>query len=312
MRRVRTKGVVGLSIVLAGCAGPARPDVVERAPPPAPDGAPIYVAMSAAFVSDAGVEVYEEITAYLEARTGRDFEFVTGLAYETIDAMVAEGAVGIAFVCGYPYVLGRDRPEPVYELLAAPVMAAPRYGGRPVYFSDLIVRAGSRFETIEDLEGARFVYNEETSNSGYNMPRAYMIEHGLDRDGGGFFGEVVRSGSHEESIRMVAEGEADASFVDSLVLDYDRARGEAHAKGVRVIDSMGPAAVPPAVASTRLPAAIREQVRDVLLGMDEDERGRAILRKARLTEFVAVADDHYDDIRGWHAAAVEAGYQTLR
>jgi phosphonate transport system substrate-binding protein len=311
MQVVGAVSFVVMSMMFVACGSPVRSDAPQPEPPTDPDGAPIYVAMSAAFVSDAGVEVYEEITTYLEQRTGRDFEFVTGLAYETIDAMVAEGVVGVAFVCGYPYVLGRDRPDPIYELIAAPVMADPRYRGAPIYFSDLIVRADSKFESIEDLRGARYAYNEETSNSGYNMPRAYMIEHGLNV-ARGYFGEVVRSGSHEESIRMVAEGEADASFVDSLVLDYDRARGEPHARAVRVIESMGPAAVPPAVASTRLPAAIREEVRDALVGMAEDERGRQILEKARLARFVAVDDHHYDDIRAWHAAAVAAGYQTLR
>ena len=58
---------------------------------------------------------------------------------------------------------------------------------------------------------------------------------------------------------MVAAGEADASFVDSLVLDYDREKGLGHAKEVRVLESVGPAGICPLAASAKMPAELREK-----------------------------------------------------
>lgn len=180
-------------------------------------------------------------------------EFVTGLAYGTINGMLETGAVDCGFICGLPYVIMHDRPAPGAQLLAAPILKAPRYKGQPKYYSDLVVHKDSPYKTIHDLKGRAYVYNEELSNSGYNMPRYRLLQLGLTK---GFFGKVLRSGSHEESIRMVAAGEADASFVDSLVLDYDREKHLGHAAEVRVLESVGPAGICPLVMSSNLPAPL--------------------------------------------------------
>lgn len=267
------------------------------------------VALSAAFVSEQGVSVYQHIVEHLERKLGQDLELVTGLGYETINSMLADGAIDMAFVCGFPYVLLRDRPDPQVELVAAPVMKSARYQGKPVYYSDLIVGADSDIQSIQDLRGRTYVYNEETSNSGYNLPRARLIELGLT---GGFFGKVLRSGSHEESIRMVADGRADASFVDSLVLEYDQAHSGDAAMRVRVIESVGPSGIPPVVVRTAVPRAIRQELQHLLVTMHEDPAGRRILDQALVDRFVVVGDHDYDDIRKHRRAAEAAGFQTLR
>ena len=268
---------------------------------------PLRVAMSAAFVSERGVPVYGKIVDYLAEKSDVPLELVTGLAYTTINQMLEAGAVDYGFICGYPYILAHDQPVPKLELVAAPVPKDPRYLNRPVYFSDLVVRRDSPFKTLHDLRGRTFVYNEETSNSGYNMPRSHLVKLGLTN---GFFGKVLRSGSHEASIRMVAQGLADASFVDSLVLDYDRAKGIGDAAEVRVIDSLGPAATVPFVVSTA--AVIKAPLKARLLAMHEDPRGRQILDEAFLDRFAEVTDADYDGLRAMKKAAEEARFLEIR
>ncbi|MCP3138217.1 phosphate/phosphite/phosphonate ABC transporter substrate-binding protein [Pyxidicoccus xibeiensis] len=314
-------GLLGLVLLLPGCTGrdeAGDPPTVgqttasvqgEASREPQRSGPPIRIAMSAAFVSESGTGVYAKLADWLARELGRQVEFVSGFSYGTIDEMIDDGAVDVGFICGYPYVLKHDRPEPVVDVLAAPVVKSPRYKDQPLYFSDLIVREGSRFQRFEDLEGATLVYNEEKSNSGYNMPRSFLIERGLTK---GFFGKVIRSGSHEESIRMVAEGEADASFVDSLVLDYDREKGLGSAGQVRVLMSLGPEAIPPVVVSTQMAPELRERMRAALTHMHEDPEGRRILDEALLSRFAPVEDAHYDGIRRRHALAQRTGFMSLR
>jgi phosphonate transport system substrate-binding protein len=268
---------------------------------------PLRVAMSAAFVSERGVPVYAKIVDYLAAASDVRIELVTGLAYTTINQMLEAGAVDYGFICGYPYILAHDQPAPKVELVAAPVPKDPRYQHRPVYFSDLVVRNDSPFKTLNDLRGRTYVYNEESSNSGYNMPRAYLVELGLT---GGFFGKVIRSGSHEASIRMVADGLADASFVDSLVLDYDRAKGFGDAARVRVIHSLGPAATVPFVVSTA--ATMTAPLKARLLTMHEDPRGRQILDEALLERFSEISDADYDGLRAMKKAAEDARFPEIK
>ena len=265
--------------------------------------------MSAAFVSEAGTPVYEQITSYVSGKLGREVEFVTGFSYETINSMLESGAVDVGFVCGLPYVLLRDREAPAVQLLVAPVMKDARYRDQPKYYSDLIVRQGSDIQSIHDLRGRTYVFNETISNSGYNLPRFRLAQLGYAE---GFFGKVLRSGSHEESIRMVADGRADASFVDSLVLEYDLAHGLGVAKEVRVVESVGPAGIPPVVVSSHVPAELREQLEDVLVHMHEAPEGRRILDQALVARFTHVNDDNYDDVREMAQTAKTAGVTDIR
>jgi phosphonate transport system substrate-binding protein len=288
---------------VATAAGPEQTKVAS-----VPETRPLRVAMSAAFVSERGVPVYGKIVDYLGQKSGTPLELVTGLAYTSINQMLQAGVVDYGFICGYPYILARDQPVPKIELVAAPVPKDPRYRQKPVYFSDLIVRADSPFKSIQDLRGRTYVYNEETSNSGYNMPRSYLVKLGLTH---GFFGKVLRSGSHEASIRMVAQGLADASFVDSLVLDYDRTKGFADAARVRVIDSLGPAATVPFVVSTAaLPTSAPLKAR--LLTMHDDPLGRQILDEALLERFAEVSDADYDGLREMKKAAEDARFLEIK
>jgi phosphonate transport system substrate-binding protein len=136
-----------------------------------------------------------------------------------------------------------------------------------------------------------------------------MVQLGLTS---GFFGKVVRSGSHEESIRMVAAGEADASFVDSMVLDYDREKGTGHAHEVRVLESAGPAGICPVVSSAWLPKPTRDKIQRELERMHEDPEGKKILDSALLAKFVVVEDSNYDDVRAMKTAAEMAGYTVIK
>lgn len=311
--------VVGiLALIALGIAGVLRS---RTGPPPAtaaPQASaetggevsrPIRIVMSAAFVSESGVGVYEQISKYLAEKAGLKTEFVTGLSYKTINEMLTSGAVDCGFVCGLPYVLLHDRPDPAADLLVAPIMKAARYKGQPKYYSDLIVRKDSPYQTIHDLKGTTYVYNDELSNSGYNLPRYRLVQLGLTS---GFFGKVVRSGSHEESIRMVASGKADASFVDSLVIDYDREKKLGHAHEVRVIESVGPAGICPLVVSTKLPPDVGEKLRKHLTTMHDDPVGRKILDDALLDRFAVVDDKNYDDIREMKEAAEKVGFTTIK
>jgi phosphonate transport system substrate-binding protein len=284
----------------------------QRAPeasPTSPASKPIRVVMSAAFVSESGVGVYEDITKYLSEKSGLRVEFITGLSYGTISEMLASGAVDCGFICGYPYVLMHDQPKPAVDLLAAPVMKASRYKGQPKYYSDLIVHKDSPYKTLHDLKGRTYVYNDELSNSGYNMPRHRLLELGLTS---GFFGTVLRSGSHEESIRMVATGRADASYVDSLVLDYDREKGLGFARDVRVLESLGPAGICPIAVSTSVPAETRGRLQKALVTMHEDPKGRKILDDALVDRFAVVEESNYDDIRAMKAAAEKANFTKIK
>jgi phosphonate transport system substrate-binding protein len=263
----------------------------------------------ASFLAENARPFYERLAAYMGRRLGEPTELVAGLPLEERHQRLDDGRIQLAFICGLPYAEKFDRVDRPVELLCAPVMAHPRYGGRPVYFTDVIVRADSPLKTFGDLRGRSYAYNDARSNSGYVVPRHHLLSLG---ETAGYFGRIVASGAHQTSIRLVREGAVDASGIDSTVLELEMAREPALVTDLRVIDTIGPFPIPPVVASSRVPEPQQARLRAVLLGMDGEPEGRAVLAEGLVARFVAVADRDYDPIRAMVRQARAAGFLELR
>lgn len=180
------------------------------------------------------------------------------------------------------------------ELLAAPVLEGERFQGKPVYFSDVIVRRDSPFQTFADLRGRSWAYNEPNSHSGYNVVRYRLAQIGGQR---GYFGRAVQSGFHQRSLRMVAAGEIDASAIDCQVLQIELRDHPELAAQIRIIDALGPSPIQPVVANTRLPESLRGELRAVLLSMGHDPAARPMLARGFVAGFASVSERDYDPIR---------------
>lgn len=273
----------------------------------------VKMVVTAAIVSDKGMGVYEEMARYFSTKLGWDVKIVSGLSYSETDHMLDKGAVQIGYVCGLPYV--HKLMEGKYELLAVPIMALKKdaypdvkgYENTPgKYYSYTIVHKDSPIKTWSDLKGKTYAFNDMNSNSGYNLPRAKLVSIGAK--GWDYFSKVVVSGSHEESIRLVANKTVDASSVDSLVLDYDRFIKDPAATNVRIIEHLGPAGTPPIVISKKADPSIKQPLQAVMLNMHKDPEGMKILEKALTLRFAPPDDKNYDDVRAYEKQAKAAGF----
>lgn len=240
------------------------------------------------------------ITRYLGRKLGLRAEFVDDISWRERERQFDAGEIQLCWLCGLPYARKADRPAPEIELLATPVMAAARYGGQPVYFSDVVVRQRSRFGSFNDLRGASWAYNEPDSHSGYNVVRHHLRQLGKTN---GYFGGIVESGAHQVSLKMIVDGDIDASAIDSTVLEAEFARVPHLRSSIRIIDTLGPSPMPPWVMRKNLPVALKQLLRAVFLGMGDDAEGRDILRTWGMARFVAVNDATYDPIRVMSADA---------
>lgn len=122
--------------------------------------------VTAAFVSEKGMPVYQEIASYLGKKLKLDARVISGLSYSESDMLLKQGIIQAGFVCGLPYT--HAMKEGTYTLAAIPVMAmkkgvypdVPGYENVPgKYFSYTIVRKDSPLKSWQELRGRSYAYN---------------------------------------------------------------------------------------------------------------------------------------------------------
>ena len=178
----------------------------------------------------------------------------TELVVETDDEACKKDENEVCFLCSLPDVeferQGIARAIP----MAAPVLDGECYGGTPIYFSDVIVHRDSPFSSFLDLRGRSWADDEPLSHSGYGITRYHLVEI---REAHGYFGEVIEAGFHEESVRMVAAQEVDASAIHSQVLAVMMRDDPSLTRSLRIIEALGPSTIQPVAVSKRVPLKLR-------------------------------------------------------
>jgi len=256
------------------------------------------------FLAPSILPVYEAVTEEVGRRLGIKTELVIETDYESC----AQDKNEVCFVCSLPYVeFERQGISPAVPI-AAPVLEGDRYHNKPVYFSDVIVHRDSPLRSFLDLRGGSWAYNEPLSHSGYGITRYHLVELGETR---GFFGRVIEAGFHEESIRMVAGHEVDASAIDSQVLAVAMRNDPSLARSLRIIDALGPSTIQPVAVSKRVPLELRREILQVLTSLHEDPGMRQRLALGLVERFVPVSPSSYDDIRMMLEACEAAGFMRI-
>ncbi len=107
--------------------------------------------------------------------------------------------------CGYPY---STQLKGKVRYLATPVYHVE--GCADGYYSSAIIVHKDSDLTPGNLRGSKLAYNSLMSWSGY---RIMIREYGRLE---GYFSELVESGGHRNSARMVADGKADITALDAV------------------------------------------------------------------------------------------------
>ena len=258
----------------------------------------------ATFLAPNMLPVYRFLADRIGDRLGRPVELVAGRSFDQFE----HGEADLGVICGLPYVWLAARRPPQVEPLAAPVLTGDRYAGRPVYFSDVIVRRESPITCLEELRGCLWAYNEPASHSGHTVTLYSLVRMGAEP---GFFSRVVEAGFHQRAIRMVHAGAVDAAAIDSQVLAIELRDHPQLADRLRVVGTFGPSTIQPVVAASRLRDQLKDEVRELLVELGDDPSARPTLAYGFIDRFSPVDDAAYDDIRAMLTAVEAAGWTSL-
>ena len=250
---------------------------------------------------------WKRLLEWVSARAGNVMQVLEIADPYPLEELWAREDLGCVFMCGYPWALREQRPH----LLAAPVPSPARYGGRPIYFTDFIVRADGPYKTLEDTFGGTMAYSIEHSHSGYNAARFHLLDHRRP-DRPTLYAKVLGP-LHRQLpvIDAVIDGRADVGPVDAYGLDLLRRHGTERAKRVRVVATTLPAPSAPLVASPTVDTSTRARLTDALLAVHTAPEMAATLDELLLARFVEADAGAFDVMVERQHAAERAGYPRL-
>lgn len=210
----------------------------------------------------------------------------------------------LAQCCGYPLATAL---RGLVKLVATPRYRAP--GCHGVFArSAIIVRRDHPAEALAELRGRRCVINEDDSNTGMNLLRAAVARVADRRP---FFRAVLVSGSHRESLGMIAAGEADVAAIDPVTLAHLQLLEPRLAAAVRVLDWTLPSLSLPLVTSRDTDAATIAALRAALADIAVDPGLAAMRETLFLAGFDALDEIAYDSVLEIERSAVRRGYPHL-
>ncbi len=296
LRALAICSMAALTIVTLSCSPAPQykqvhlssPGQVDTLPVAQGQRAPLRVAISSVVSPKETFKAYQELLRYLGSRLDRPVELVQRKTYAEVNDLIRDGGIDLAFVCTLAYVKGQ-------EDFGMELLAAPQVRGEALYRAYVIVPADSPVTDFDQLRGRMFAFTDPDSNTGRLVPSYLLWQQGERAET--FFRKVVYTYSHDNSIKAVADKLVDGASVDSLVYDSTLARNPLVADRTRTVYRSEPFGSPPVVVHPNLSAGLKSELRQVILTLADEPRGRALLDGLMLDRFVVPDPKSYDPVR---------------
>jgi len=147
---------------------------------------------------------YTPFEKYLEETLGVEVEIFTAGNYDGVIQAIAADQIEFAFFGSSSYAAAYTETEGGVE----PLVSRLRQDGSTGYFSVVVTRCDSGYESIADLEGKILAFADPDSTSGYAVPYFNIAK---EVDPKTFFEAIPFSGSHEAGVSGVQQGTFDAA-----------------------------------------------------------------------------------------------------
>lgn len=249
---------------------------------------PLKIAIAAVVSPKETSTYYEDMMKYVSRKLGRPVEIIQKKTYQEVNDMLERNELDLAFVCSGPYVNGHEKFG--MELLVAPLLY-----GKPFYQAYFIVHRDSTIKDLKELKGKHFAFTDPDSNTGKLVPTYVLSKMGETPES--FFKDFTLTYSHDNSIMAVSKRLVDGASVDGLIWDYYTEKKPGFIKNTKIIYKSPLYGIPPVVVHPQTPASLKEDIRNIFLGMHEDPDGKRILSEIRIERFIVPDDSSYDSVR---------------
>ncbi|MBF9020923.1 MULTISPECIES: phosphonate ABC transporter substrate-binding protein [unclassified Roseobacter] len=152
--------------------------------------------------------------AYVEEALGVPTRLFTPADYNGVIQGLLGGTLDFAWLGASSYAATYIADENAVE----PVLVKTNLDGSFSYHSIGFARVDSGIADLANLEGKTFGFGDPNSTSGFLIPSVEIPQLGYSMEPGDFFGDVVFTGGHEQTIIAVNNGDIDAgvTWADGL------------------------------------------------------------------------------------------------
>jgi ABC-type phosphate/phosphonate transport system substrate-binding protein len=249
-------------------------------------------------------DAWRTLLAHVLDAAGLAYDYFPYPAPQPMEVLWHRPDLGCVLMCGYPIATRLAEVTPI----AAPVPSLPWAGGRPLYRSDLIVRADSPFVTLEDTFGHRLGWTVEHSHSGFNALRHHLLAY-RSSERPTLYSQVT---GHLVTARAVLDA-VKAGAIDVGPLDgYWHALMRLHrpelVSDIRVVATTALAPIPAFVAAPSVPPDVVERLRRSFVAARDTAWFPPLATALAIEGFASVDQAAFAPTLERDRAAIEAGY----
>jgi ABC-type phosphate/phosphonate transport system substrate-binding protein len=245
-------------------------------------------------VAPAAKAAWRDLLEWVLERADVRMEFVDQEPPATLADLWSRGDLGCAMMCGLPY--SHRKPRPI--LLAAPVPSPDRYANRPVYFTDVAVRADSPFRKLEDTFGHVVGYTLTDSMSGCVALRRHLLSY-RNSEGGPLYRKAVGNLVNARGIiQALMDRRIDVGPLDAYVHDLIRHNDPGFAANVRIVAVTDAAPMPPLIATAALDPGTVGRLRTAFAAVEQAPDLEQIRATLLLRRFAVPEPSAYDAFDG--------------
>jgi phosphonate transport system substrate-binding protein len=263
--------------------------VPPAAAPLGTDENPVKLALSPTTETQKAIAAVEPLTRLLTTETGLRFKLTVPTSHEAVIEAMSTNNVDVGWLAPLAYLVAHERVG------AEPLLASVRHGSISSS-GQIVVRADSGITSAEGLRGRRFAFVDETSVTGYLMPRALLAAQGIDLNG--FFAGTVLLGDSDAVLQAVSTRRVEGGAVAGAAASSAPVAGPALAEQVRVIARTAPVPNDALVLRKGVPPAVGRKIALGLQRISESPSGAQVLRDlGGIDGLGPVSDAAFDSLR---------------
>jgi phosphonate transport system substrate-binding protein len=175
-------------------------------------------------------ERFDGLARYLSERTGYEVRYVPSVDYAAVVTAFRNGDIQLAWFGGLTGVQARLLTPGAEAIAQRPEDAA--------FHSVFVADPALGITALADVAGHSLTFGSESSTSGHLMPRAFLLEAGVDPEDD-LDGPPNYSGSHDATWKLVEAGAYQVGALNESVIRGGRAGAHRPAGAHRRLESRG-------------------------------------------------------------------------